>query len=124
MPANQDIEKIVRKYLNTVAMGTGEEIASLYSPMATVEDPVGTPARVGRDQIVEFYQSVRGGEREIELLTLRIAANTAAFHFRVTTKIGDTTVIVDPIDVMTFDDDARIVSMKAIWSPSDLQTQG
>jgi steroid delta-isomerase len=124
MPAHEEIEKIVRRYLSAAAMGTGEEIADLYSPEATVEDPVGTPAHVGRDQIVEFYQSVRGGEREIELLTLRIAANTAAFHFRVTTRMGNTTVVVEPIDVMTFDDDAQIVSMKAIWSQADLQTHG
>ncbi|MCZ4548870.1 nuclear transport factor 2 family protein [Gordonia rubripertincta] len=121
--ANPDsILEVVYKYLATAPMGTGAEIAALYAPGARVEDPVGTPAHVGTDAIAAFYDSVRGGERTIELLTLRVAADTAAFHFRVTTVIENTTIVVEPIDVMTFDDQSRITSMRAIWSPADLVT--
>ena len=123
MPTPEQIETVVRRYVDLAARGSGSEIAALYAPDATVEDPVGTPPHVGRDAIAAFYESVRGQDREIELLTLRIAGATAAFHFRVTSKAGESAVVVEPIDVMTFDDDARITSMRAIWSPQDLTTQ-
>ncbi|WP_245938070.1 nuclear transport factor 2 family protein [Williamsia limnetica] len=114
--------KVIYKYLATAPMGTGAEIAALYAPGARVEDPVGTAAHVGTDAITAFYDSVRGGERTIELLTLRVAADTAAFHFRVTTVIENTTIVVEPIDVMTFDDQSQITTMRAIWSPADVVT--
>ena len=44
----------------------------------------------------------------------------AAFHFRVVTPVGDQVYEVEPIDVMTFDEDAKITSMRAFWSPADL----
>ena len=122
MATSEAIAEAVRKYVAVAPMGTGAEIAALYAPDARVEDPVGTPAHVGTNAIAAFYDSVRGGERTIELLTLRVAADTAAFHFRVTTVVENTTIVVEPIDVMTFDDQSRITTMRAIWSPADLIT--
>ena len=41
-------------------------------------------------------------------------------HFRLVSKFGENTFEVAPIDVMEFDDDGRITSMRAYWSPEDL----
>lgn len=38
---------------------------------------------------------------------------------RVVTETGSRTTTIEPIDVMTFDEDARITGMRAFWSPED-----
>ena len=44
------------------------------------------------------------------------AANTAAFPFQV--KMGD--MSIDIIDVFEFDDQGKVVSMKAYWGPENM----
>ena len=122
MVDTKSIADTVHRYLAAAATGSGTEIASLFADGATVEDPAGTEAHFGREAIAAFYDSVRGGERRMDLLTLKVAGNVAAFHFRVTTITEDATIIVEPIDVMTFDDQSRIKSMRAIWAPADIKT--
>jgi steroid delta-isomerase len=51
----QQIRETVERYVELVGTGTAAEIAQLYAPDATVEDPVGSPVRQGHDAIVEFY---------------------------------------------------------------------
>ncbi|MBF6140232.1 nuclear transport factor 2 family protein [Nocardia farcinica] len=120
MASADDIRAAVRRYLDTVATGTATEIAALYAEDATVEDPAGTPAHVGRAAIEKFYSALESTRRSTELLTVRVAGDSAAFAFRVVTETGDQRITIDPIDVMTFDEQARITSMRAYWSPDDI----
>lgn len=61
-PAQDSLEdKIavaVDAYVELVASGTGEQIADLFAADGTVEDPIGTPVRTTRDEIVEFYNVI------------------------------------------------------------------
>jgi steroid delta-isomerase len=114
------ITATVTTYLDAVARGSSADIAALYAENATLEDPVGSEPRVGKAAITEFYGALEGGSQETELLTLRVSGSSAAFHFRVVTPVGDQVYEVEPIDVMTFDADAKITSMRAFWSPADL----
>jgi steroid delta-isomerase len=59
-------------------------------------------------------------EQAGEVLSVRIAGSEAAFLFELRTKAGDQTYTLAPIDVMTFDDDGKITSMKAYWSDTDM----
>jgi steroid Delta-isomerase len=114
------IRDTVTRYLDAIANGTSADIVALYADDATLEDPVGTEPKVGRERIAAFYAALDNVRNTTELLTVRVAGNVAAFHFRVVTETGDRTVTIEPIDVMTFDDQARITSMRAIWSPADV----
>ena len=114
------ITATVTTYLDAVARGSSADIAALYAENATLEDPVGSEPRVGKAAITEFYGALEGGSQETELLTLRVSGSSAAFHFRVVTPVGDQVYEVEPIDVMTFDEDTKITSMRAFWSPADL----
>lgn len=120
MPSTETIRGRVDDYLKAVGAGRPADIAALYAPDATVEDPVGAEIRRGLPAIEEFYGALDGVDRATELISLRVAGDTAAFHFRVTTRTADQVIVVEPIDVMTFDADARITSMRAIWSSDDL----
>ncbi|MFC9786703.1 nuclear transport factor 2 family protein [Rhodococcus sp. NPDC127528] len=120
MASADEIRSAVTKYLAAVGDGTSADVAALYAEDATLEDPVGTEPKVGRAAIQEFYSALDAVKNKTELLSLRVAGNTAAFHFRVITEAGEQTITVEPIDVMTFDDEARITSMRAVWSQEDI----
>lgn len=106
----------VNRYIELLATGSGEELAALYTPDATVEDPVGSGVRRGHEAIRKLYSRFEKLDRTAELLSLHVIANEAAFLARLTVIAGDTHTRIDGIDVMTFDDDARITSMRAFWS--------
>ncbi|MFD4294982.1 nuclear transport factor 2 family protein [Rhodococcus sp. NPDC058505] len=120
MTTSDDVTTAVRRYLAEVASGTGSSIAALYAAEATVEDPVGSDPHRGVEAIAAFYAAIEQTERSTELLTIRVAGASVAFHFRVTTTVGDRTVVVEPIDVMTFDAELKITSMRAFWSQADM----
>ena len=121
MPSQEAIAQTVNSYLDLVAKGTADEIVALYAADATLEDPVGSDLRRGRDAVHEFYAAVEGVKKETELAQLRISGSEAAFFWHLTLDGGDSRMRISPISVMEFDEDARITSMRAFWSPSDMQ---
>ncbi len=118
--SREAILETIQRYVDLVATGSSTDVVALYADGATVEDPVGTEVRSTRESIAEFYAGLDGLEQEARLLHVRIAGNEAAFAFELVTKAGDQTYTLAPIDVMTFDDDARITSMRAFWSGEDM----
>ncbi|AOW93943.1 steroid delta-isomerase [Rhodococcus sp. WMMA185] len=121
-PSAEDIRKTVESYVETVATGTVDDILALFAEGATVEDPVGTEPRTTVDSLREFYSVLEPMKQTGELRTLRIAGNSAAFHFSLVTDLGEQKFEIAPIDVMTFDDDGKITSMKAYWGQDDMVT--
>lgn len=118
--SNERIREVVDEYVRLVATGTADEVVALYADGATVEDPVGSDVLTTRDQIRAFYGGLEGLEQETRLLAVRIAAGEAAFHFEVVTKADGATYTLSPFDVMSFDDDGKISSMRAFWSGDDM----
>jgi steroid delta-isomerase len=114
MATTEEIRNACETYIAAVAAGDYETVASLYADDATVEDPVGSDPHVGIDAIHAFYKSVAGEGMTSEMIgKVQVVGSTAAFHF----EIGpDGNPLVEPIDVMTFDDAGKITSMKAYWS--------
>jgi steroid Delta-isomerase len=106
----------VNRYVELLGNGSADELAALYTPDATVEDPVGSGVRRGHAQIRELYSRVEKQDRTVELLSLHVNGEEAAFLARLTIITGDIRTRIDGIDVMTFDDEARITSMRAFWS--------
>ena len=119
--SNERIREVIDAYVDRVAHGSADEVLALYAEGATVEDPVGTDVREGLEAIREFYAPLEGLEQEGRVVAARIAGGQAAFQFELATKAGEQTYTLSPIDVMTFDDDGRITSMRAFWSNDDVQ---
>ena len=108
------LEELVTRYLSTVETGTAADVAALYAQDATLEDPVGCgEVHIGRQAIEGFYKNMESAELKTELLTFRPGGNEAAFLFAIT--IGGA-MRIEPIEVMTFNADGEILSMKAFWS--------
>lgn len=118
--SRETILETIQQYVDLVATGASADVVALYADGATVEDPVGTDVRRTREEIAEFYGALDGLEQSATLLQARIAGNEAAFAFELVTKAGDATYTLAPIDVMTFDDDGKITSMRAFWSGEDM----
>ncbi|OBH57195.1 steroid delta-isomerase [Mycobacterium colombiense] len=113
------IRSTVNRYIELVAKGSADDLVELYADDATVEDPVGGEVHIGRQAIHGFYSAVNELQRECKLLTLRVGGNEAAFQFRLTVTAGEHRMVIEPIDVMVFDAEGKIASMKAYWSPED-----
>lgn len=112
---------VVEQYVKLVATGPTDDIVALYAANATVEDPIGTPVREGHDAIRELYAALEGvTERSTELHTVRIAGKHAAIAFTLVTTFGNQRMTLSPIDIMEFDDEGKIVKMRAYWGPDDL----
>lgn len=123
MTSVEQIKQTVRRYLELVDHGTADQLAELYAEDATLEDPVGSEPKVGRDAIREFYKVIEPIERSATLLSLHAAGNTAVFEFRIVTVFGDTTMELTPADIMVFDDAGHIAGMRAVWSTDDMITR-
>ena len=81
------IDAAVDSYIELLNSGTAEQIADLYAPDATVEDPIGADIRDTREQLVEFYSVITGMEdRTATLKWKKVAGDTAVFEFTLVTK--------------------------------------
>jgi steroid Delta-isomerase len=124
MPEAAQIRSAVAEYVRVMSEGSRDEYVSLFAPDATVEDPVGTDVRSGSDQIAEFYDLVHSLADRITLVLtgpVRVANGECAFPMQAISDLGEMRMVVDIIDVMTFDDDARITSMRAFWDPAEMR---
>lgn len=124
MPTADDkvraITDTVNRYIALLGDGDVDGLVSLYADDATVEDPVGGEVHIGSQAIKGFYSAVANVDRQAELVSLRVAGNEAAFHFRLTITAGDTKMRIEPIDVMVFDGRGKVSAMKAYWSAADV----
>jgi steroid delta-isomerase len=125
MPADAaTIRATVDAYCTAFSDGDQDAYVGLFADGAWIEDPVGTPRHEGRDAIAEFFAQMSGMADSIELrLTgpVRVAAGECAFPMQARPTMGGTTMCMDIIDVMTFDDAGRITSMRAFWDPVEMR---
>lgn len=117
------IRDVVEQYVKLVATGPTEDIVALYAPDAVVEDPIGSTPRQGHDAIREMYQTLEAAQRETSVDTVRVVGSHAIVGFTLVTRFGEHKMTLSPIDVMEFDEQGRIVSMKAYWGPDDMVTE-
>lgn len=120
MPSPAAITETVNRYLALVATGTADEIVTLYAADATIEDPLGSDIRRGHEAIHAFYAGFQDAKKDTELAEVRISGSEVAFLWHLTLDAGDSRTRISPISTMTFDEDAKITSMRAYWSPADV----
>ena len=118
----EKIDAAVDSYIELLNSGTAEQIADLYAADATVEDPIGADIRDTREQLVEFYSVITGmDERTATLKWKKIAGDTAVFEFTLVTKTAGLDFEITPVDIMVFDAEGKVSTMRAVWQQSDLK---
>src|SRR5262245_23690874 len=116
----EHLRGVLQRYVELVTSGDFDAITALYSREATVEDPVGSEARRGHDQIRELYRNAAGKVR-LELDgRVRVAGNNVAAPM-IGRPAGMEGMVVEIVDVMTFNDDGLITSMRAYWGPDTIR---
>lgn len=125
MTAERDsINATIDAYMAAFSAGDRAGWLACFADGAWIEDPVSSPRRTGRDQIGAFWDETHTMPDAIELrpLGLRIViGNEATFTMQARPVLGGATYAVDIIDHMTFDDDGRIVTMRAFFDPTALR---
>ena len=115
----EKIAQVVQSYIELTGHGSPDEVAALFADNAIVENPTGGDVYRGMEAIRGAYHSMMDGhETGNDLVSLNVAGGEAAVHMQVALD-GQR---IDVIDVMTFDDDARITSLRAYWGPSNVVT--
>ena len=111
-----DIVQTVHAYIHCLNSGEIAKLMALFSDEPTVEDPIGSIPRMGREEVSAFYRVAMAKGIEAKLTgDIRLNGNTAAFPFEVILGAR----VLQVIDVMTFDELARIRTMSAYWGPSN-----
>ena len=121
MPDPNHIRKVFERYAELVTKGGFEEITDLYHAEATIEDPIGADLQRGRDAIRAFYKASAGKVTMKRTGPVRVAGREAAAPMRVLVGPEDSRQVIDVVDVMVFDEDGRITSMRAFWSPDAIR---
>jgi steroid Delta-isomerase len=112
---------VVQSYLDAFDRCDGDALANLYAEDATVEDPFGSAAFVGREAIREFYRMVVQNKATLKLLgPVRTAANCAAFPFECRFVFQGVLSRFDIIDVFRFDEHGKIKGMQAFYGPENI----
>jgi steroid delta-isomerase len=121
MPAQEQMKQALQGYIDGFAAGDAAAITALFAEDAVIEDPVGNPPISGRAAIEEFYTNAVGAGSKLVLdAPIRGShGNTAAMAF--TVEVPAMGLRLRVIDVMTFDDDGKIVEMRAHWGPDDIE---
>lgn len=126
MISAQQIQTTMAHYVELVDAGDIDGILALYSEDATVEDPVGQPPIQGLADIERFYRQGLGASKVSATLTGPVRATLngcGAMPFRVDMQWAGQPCSLHVIDVMEFDDDGKIRSMKAYWSEANIGPQ-
>lgn len=120
MPSPDQMSAAVHGYVEAFAKGDAEAAVALFAKDAIVEDPVGTPPKVGEQAIREFYTYSMGSGAKLHLQgPIRLGEDYAAFAFQVRLKMGDADATVDVIDVFRFDSAGKVKLMQAYFGPSN-----
>lgn len=121
MPTPEQMEAAVHAYVAAFDAGDPEAALAIFATEATVEDPVGSPPRVGQEAIREFYTaSMATGARLVLDGPIRIAADHAAFAFRVALNFGGKDMDIHVIDTFAFDVEGKVKEMRAFFGPSNM----
>jgi steroid Delta-isomerase len=115
MPTREHIEKTVRLYVEAVGRQDLEATLALFAEDARQEDPVGTPANLGRDAIRTFFERAYRGSFTTTLTgPLLVTGDHAAVHFIIEVPTGGEPMVVRVVDLIWFDDEGLIADLRAV----------
>jgi steroid delta-isomerase len=121
MATPEQMTAAVHGYVDAFDKGDPEAVVALFAPDAIVEDPIGTPPKVGHDAIREFYAASMQTGAKLRLEgPIRLATEYAAFAFRVELTMEGKSLTVDVIDTFKFNADGKVTEMRAYFGPSNM----
>jgi steroid Delta-isomerase len=117
MVTEDQIRATVDGYVAAYKANDREALIALFAPDAEWTDPVGTPTHHGREGVAEFWDTARSMADSIELrpIHVHVCGSEAALVMEIHSVVGGAGMLLDAVDVFTFDDEGRIRTGKAYW---------
>ena len=111
----------VHAYVAAFDVGDPEMAVAIFAEDAVVEDPIGSPQRIGTDAIRQFYTESMATGAKLHLSgPVRVAAAHAAFAMQVRLHWDGTDMAIDVIDTFAFNEDGKVTEMKAYFGPTNM----
>ena len=124
MPDPEHIVRVFEQYTDALTRADPDAAIALFAADAVVRDPVDGPVLDGTAKIREFFAAGKGVLEYLRLSgPVRIAADGlhAAAPMRARLDFGEGPKELDTLDVMTFDDEGRVLSMDAYYGPANFR---
>lgn len=120
--ARRQMADTVHAYVRALNAGDLDAVMALYAEDASTEDPVGSPARVGRAAIRDSYAVAMASMQLAVALDgeLYFSERACAAPFIVDISREGHTTTIRSIDVFEFDAAGRIARMRAYFDASNL----
>jgi steroid Delta-isomerase len=121
MPSAEDIHDFYDRYIAALMRHDLDAVMAMFATNAVLHDPVDGPVREGVEAIREFFGGAIDAMRACRLAgPVHISADCR--HAAVSTyseaELGDGILVIEAIDLMTFDDDGKVSTMTAFWGPT------
>jgi steroid Delta-isomerase len=107
----------VAAYVAAYAANDRDGLLELFSPDTEWTDPVGTPTHHGVEGVAAFWDTTRTMAESIELrpVHVHVCGDEAALVMEIHSVVGGAEMVIDAVDIFTFDDEARILKGRAYW---------
>ena len=124
MRTETQMKNALQAYVDAYNRNDLAALLALYSDDATVEDPYGTPAKVGKLAIEDFYRDamLSGAVLRLSAPIRGSMGDSAAMAFEAVVNTPQGEMRVRVIDLMTFNEAGLITSMRAYFGESDIET--
>jgi steroid Delta-isomerase len=125
MPTPEQVKAAAEAYITASNANNKQAVLAQFAPDAVWFDPVGQPPHVGADGIGAFFDQTRtlADRIEMKLLDVIVCGTEAALVLEIHATIGESVMIMDCVETVEFDDEAKIARMKAYWDMSRARTR-
>ena len=121
MPTTDQMTAAVHAYVDAFDKGDPELAVALFAPDAMIEDPIGTPLKIGTEAIRQFYVgSMASGAKLVLDGPIRIGGDCAAFAFSARINLNGQDLRVDVIDIFKFNEAGKVIEMTAYFGPDNM----
>lgn len=121
MPTPQQMEEAVHTYVAAFDRQDPALAASIFADDAVIDDPIGSPPKVGKAAILQFYtESMATGAKLVLQGPIRVAAAHAAFAMQVQLHWDGKDMAIDVIDTFAFDEAGKVKQMQAYFGPGNM----
>ena len=123
MPTPDEMRATLRKYIRLMCESDAEGMVELFAEDAAVEDPAGSPPLQGREALLTLYRAA-APNLQVEISgPICVVGLECAMPLLVELNVEGTKNYFDAIDVMAFDQDGKLNSMRAFWNPAEMRSE-